>query len=87
MDSPRHASLLPTSPSLSCLPACGPCLCCPCPCRPCPPLPPCRFVLNSITGSDDPDAAALDLYSCTCLLGYALLPLVAHALVALLLPR
>lgn len=47
----------------------------------------CRFVLNSITGSDDPDAKALDLYSCTCLLGYALLPLVGHALLALALPR
>ncbi|KAL4441443.1 hypothetical protein ABPG77_001947 [Micractinium sp. CCAP 211/92] len=45
------------------------------------------FVLNSITGSDDPDAKSLDLYSCTCLLGYALLPLVGHALLALALPR
>ncbi|PSC76290.1 integral membrane Yip1-family isoform B [Micractinium conductrix] len=44
-------------------------------------------VLNSITGSDDPDATSLDLYSCTCLLGYALLPLVLHALLALALPR
>ncbi|PRW51047.1 YIPF5-like protein [Chlorella sorokiniana] len=45
------------------------------------------FVLNSITGTEDPDAKQLDLYSCTCLLGYALLPLVGHALLALLLPR
>lgn len=46
-----------------------------------------RFVLNSITGTEDPDAKQLDLYSCTCLLGYALLPLVGHAMLALLLPR
>lgn len=53
------------------------------------PCPNClrRSVLNSITGSDDPDATSLDLYSCTCLLGYALLPLVLHALLALALPR
>lgn len=60
------------------------------PCRSalsCAAVAACRFVLNSITGSDDPDAKALDLYSCTCLLGYALLPLVGHALLALALPR
>lgn len=44
------------------------------------------FVLNSMTGSD-PEAADLGLYACCCLLGYALLPLVGHALLSLLLPR
>lgn len=44
-------------------------------------------MLNSITGSEDPEAKALDLYACTCLCGYALLPLVAHAFLALAVPR
>jgi hypothetical protein len=35
----------------------------------------------------DPDSRALDVYSCCCLLGYSLLPLVLHALASLLLPR
>lgn len=53
------------------------------------------FVLNSIAASagaaapspDDAAGRSLDLYSCCCLLGYCLLPLVLHALLALLLPR
>jgi hypothetical protein len=45
------------------------------------------FVLQSVVGSDHPDCKSLDLYTCCCLLGYSLLPMVAHAIVALLLPR
>lgn len=45
------------------------------------------LVLKGLAGHDDPDAKALDLYSCTCLLGYSLLPLVVHSLASLLLPR
>ena len=53
------------------------------------------FVLNSIAASagaaapspDDAAGRSIDLYSCCCLLGYCLLPLVLHALLALLLPR
>lgn len=44
------------------------------------------YVLSSIAGADA-DSRSLDLYSCCCLLGYSLLPLVLHALVSLLLPR
>lgn len=44
------------------------------------------FVLNSMTGAP-PDGGDLGLYACCCLLGYALLPLVAHSLLALLLPK
>jgi hypothetical protein len=44
------------------------------------------FVLSSMAGSDT-DGRELDVYSCCCLLGYSLLPLVLHALAALLLPR
>lgn len=45
------------------------------------------FVLQSIVGSDHPEAKSLDLYTCCCLLGYSLLPIIGHAVVALLLPR
>lgn len=44
------------------------------------------FILSSIAGSD-PQSKNLDLYSCCCLLGYALLPMVLHAMGSLLLPR
>jgi len=44
------------------------------------------FILSSIAGSDT-DSRSLDLYSCCCLMGYSLLPLVLHALGSLLLPR
>jgi len=45
------------------------------------------FVLQSMVGSDHPDAKSLDLYTCCCLLGYSLVPMVFHAVLALLLPR
>ena len=47
------------------------------------PYPP----VQGLAGHDDPDAKSLDLYSCTCLLGYSLLPLVVHSLASLLMPR
>ena len=44
------------------------------------------FILSSIAGHET-DGRSLDLYSCCCLLGYSLLPLVLHAVGSLLLPR
>lgn len=44
------------------------------------------FVLTSMVGPD-PDVKNMDVYSCTCTIGYAMLPLVFHAALALLLPR
>ncbi|KAL4531691.1 hypothetical protein Ndes2526B_g04207 [Nannochloris sp. 'desiccata'] len=44
------------------------------------------FILGSITGHDG-ESGTLDLYSCCCLMGYSLLPLVLHAVGSLLLPR
>ena len=44
------------------------------------------FVLSSIAGHE-PEGRTLDLYTCCCLIGYSLLPLVFHAVGSLLLPR
>lgn len=44
------------------------------------------FILSSMAGQDV-EGRSLDVYSCCCLLGYSLLPLVLHALASLLLPR
>lgn len=44
------------------------------------------FVLSSIAGQEA-QGRSLDLYACCCVLGYAQLPLVLHALGSLLLPR
>lgn len=44
------------------------------------------FVLSSIAGPDT-SGKTLDLYTCCCLLGYSLLPLVLHAIGTLLLPH
>ena len=47
------------------------------------------FVANNIGGGtvDVPDGGAPGLYDCCCLLGYCLLPLIAHALTSLLIPK
>jgi protein YIPF5/7 len=46
------------------------------------------FVLSRIAGPEaEAEERSLDLYSCCCLLGYSMLPLVLHALLSLLLPR
>lgn len=47
------------------------------------------FVANNIGGgsADAPDGGAPGLYDCCCLLGYCLLPLIAHALASLLIPK
>lgn len=44
------------------------------------------FILSSIAGHDT-EGRNLDIYSCTCLMGYSMLPLVLHAVTSLLLPR
>ena len=44
------------------------------------------FVAKNIAG-DTPDVAACDLYSCYCVLGYCLLPMVAFSIFSILLPR
>lgn len=45
------------------------------------------LVVNSMAGADNPDSQHLGLYSCCCLLGYCLLPMVVFALLALIVPR
>lgn len=45
------------------------------------------FVINNMAGMDNPETQQLDLYSCCCLLGYSMLPIVLYAAVALLIPR
>ena len=45
------------------------------------------LVVNSMAGMDNPESHSLGLYSCCCLLGYCLLPMVVFALVALITPR
>lgn len=47
------------------------------------------FVANNVGGgsADAPDGGAPGLYDCCCLLGYCLLPLIAHALASLLIPK
>lgn len=46
------------------------------------------FVFSRIAGPEsDADEENLDVYSCCCILGYSMLPLVLHALGSLLLPR
>ena len=44
------------------------------------------FVAKNIAG-DSPDVVACDLYSCYCVLGYCLLPMVAFSIFSILLPR
>lgn len=44
------------------------------------------FVAKNIAG-DSPDVHACDLYSCYCVLGYCLLPMVAFSIFSILLPR
>lgn len=45
------------------------------------------LVVNSMAGMDNPESQSLGLYSCCCLLGYCLLPMVVFALLALVIPR
>ena len=45
------------------------------------------LVVNSMAGADNPDSQHLGLYSCCCLLGYCLLPMVVFAVLALIIPR
>ncbi|KAK9837785.1 hypothetical protein WJX74_005015 [Apatococcus lobatus] len=44
-------------------------------------------VVSSLTGIEGPDQKSLQLYSCCCLLGYCMLPMVVFAALALLVPR
>lgn len=44
-------------------------------------------VVSSLTGIEGPDQKSLQLYSCCCLLGYCMLPMVIFAALALLVPR
>lgn len=45
------------------------------------------LVVNSMAGADNPESQSLGLYSCCCLLGYCLLPMIVFALLALIIPR
>lgn len=45
------------------------------------------LVVNSMAGMDNPESQSLGLYSCCCLLGYCMLPMVVFALLALVIPR
>lgn len=45
------------------------------------------FVVSSMAGPEAANKGAVDLYSCMCLLGYGMLPMVLYALVSLLIPR
>lgn len=45
------------------------------------------LVVNSMAGADNPDSQHLGLYSCCCLLGYCLLPMMVFAVLALIIPR
>lgn len=44
------------------------------------------FVVNQLAGQGNPDSQAIALYSCCCLLGYCLLPIVILSGVALMMP-
>ena len=44
-------------------------------------------VVSSLTGVEGPDQKSLQLYSCCCLLGYCMLPMVVSAALSLLVPR
>lgn len=45
------------------------------------------FVVSSMVGPEGPERQAVDLYSCMCLLGYGLLPLVLYSLLSLIIPK
>ncbi len=45
------------------------------------------FVVSSMAGPEAANKGAVDLYSCMCLLGYGMLPMVLYAVVSLLIPR
>jgi len=45
------------------------------------------LVVNNMAGTENPESQSLGLYSCCCLLGYCLLPMVVFALLALIIPR
>ncbi len=45
------------------------------------------LVVNNMAGTENPESQSLGLYSCCCLLGYCLLPMVVFALLALVIPR
>lgn len=45
------------------------------------------FVVSSMAGPEAANKGAVDLYSCMCLLGYGMLPMVLYALISLLIPR
>lgn len=44
------------------------------------------FIVNQLAGDGNPDSSKLVLYSCCCLLGYCLLPIVLLTFIALFIP-
>lgn len=45
------------------------------------------FVVNQIASNEAAEHRALDLYSCCCIVGYGMLPLIVLSMVVLLTPR